>query len=105
MPNPYAVPRPCPISPERLHDGESLTALLGSGSMRSLLQNNTEWLCFRERSTLEIYEALYGSVDPRNSRQREGMEYLNQALWELGFRTVGEEPHPTNPSWKSNELA
>lgn len=100
MCNPYHAPRPRPISPDRMDDGCSLDELMEASSIHALLDDNFEWLQYREPTTREVYLALYSGVDPQGSRMRDGMNYLNQALWNLGFRTVGKRPHPTNPSWK-----
>jgi len=100
MSNPHQAPRPRPISPDRMDDGDSLYEVMETSSILALLENNFDWLQYKGRSTREVYVALYSGVDPQWSRIREGMEWLNQALWDLGFRTVGKKPHPTNPTWK-----
>ena len=100
MSNPYHAPRPRPISPDRMDDGGSLDELMGASFILALLDDNFEWLQYRERTTREVYLALYSGVDPQGSRMRDGMEYLNQALWDLGFRTLGTEPHPVSPTWE-----
>ena len=105
MPNPFRAQRPNPIDPDYLSDGGSLDDLLTRSALRTLLHDNFEWLSHTERSTREIYAALFRHVDYSGSRAQEGMEYLREALWALGFRTVGEKPHPVNPTWKWVEAA
>jgi len=100
MSNPYQAPRPRPISPDRMDDGDSLDELLEASSILALLNDNFERLQYKERSTREVYLALYCRVDPQGSRMRDGMEFLNQALWNLGFITVGTEPHQVSTTWE-----
>lgn len=106
MANPYRSPRPNSIDPECLGEGAvSWEDLFHARNLRDLLQDNFEWLCHEVRNTREIYRALFGRVDPMATRSREGMTYLNEALWDLGFRTIGESPHPLHPSWKWVQVA
>jgi len=53
----------------------------------------------------ERYTKIFRLVDTRMNRMTEALPYINEAMWELGFRTVGEKPHPVNPTWKWVEAA
>jgi len=105
MPNPYRTPRPNPIDPERFSDGGCIDDLFQADAMLEVLQGSFEWVCHEERPTRDIYLALFRWVDPERSRATEAMKYINEALYDLGFRAVGENPHPVNPTWKWVEVA
>jgi len=104
MPNPFRMPRPTPINPEDLGSECQWEDLVSPDALRSLIEVNHEWLCHVEHRTGEIYRTLFHLVDPDASHQCETMSYLNEALWNLGFRTVVDNPRNPNPIWRWSEV-
>jgi hypothetical protein len=94
------VPRPNPIDPECFSNGWTLDDYLSPHALRKLLNDNFEWLTHSLRTTREVYAALFRHVDPHGERSREVMEYLNEALSDLGFKTLGTHGHIPNPTWE-----
>lgn len=105
MSNPFRTPRPDPIDPEGLGEGWTVDDLLKPRALMDRLESNLKWLSHAQRTTREVYQAIFRLVDPRMNRMTEAMPYINEALWDFGFRTVGEKPHPVNPTWKWVEAA
>lgn len=105
MSNPFRTPRPDPIDPEGLGEEWTVDDLLKPRRLKDRLESNLEWLSHAQRTTREVYQAIFRLVDPRMNRLTEALPYINEAMWELGFRTVGEKPHPLNPTWKWVEAA
>ena len=100
MSNPYQVPRPIPVDPEIFDNGWTLDDYLTRDSLRSLLNNNFDWLTHSLRTSREVYAALFRHVDRDGERSREITEYLNEALLNLGFTTLGTYGNPMNPTWE-----
>jgi hypothetical protein len=105
MSNPYRVPRPNPIDPERFSDGGCLDDLMNLNAIQDVLQDSIEWLCHGEHASREVYSTVFRRVDPEGNRAREGISLINEVMWDLGFRTAGEELNPANPTWKWVEVA
>lgn len=100
MSNPFRVPRPCPISADVLEDGWTVDEYLQRPRLRKLLEENAEWLCHDEHCTRDIYTALFRTIDPRMERQREGMTYICEVMWDLGYRPTRGTEHSANPVWE-----
>lgn len=105
MSNPYRVPRPHPIDPESLGEGWSLDDLFQPDSLMGHLESNREWLSYDEHTTRDIYRTIFRRVDPHGQRITEALPYINEAMFDMGFKTVGDKPHPVSPTWKWIEAA
>ncbi|MDR3572296.1 MAG: hypothetical protein P4L50_00405 [Anaerolineaceae bacterium] len=105
MSNPYRTPRPCPISVDVLEYGWTIERFLGLQRLHCLLDENAEWLCHDEHSTREIYTALFCFIDPSMERQREGMRYISEIMWDLGYRPTESTNGTKNPVWKWAEAS
>lgn len=105
MSNPYRVPRPRPIDPESLGNGWTVDDLFLPDSLLGHLESNREWLSFGEHTTREIYRTIFRQVDRYMGRLTEALPYINEAMFDMGFRTVGEQSHPTNLTWKCVQVA
>jgi hypothetical protein len=100
MSNPFQAPHPKPVSRSFLEDGGCMDDLFVHAALVERVQMNHEWLCFQERTSREIYLAFFRNVDPQECRIREGMIYLNAALWDVGFRTETNTPSRMSFKWK-----
>ena len=99
MTNPYSTPRPQIIDPETLGAGWHFDELFASHRLTEILQGNAEWLEHAESTSREIYTTLFNLVDPSLTRIKDGMAYINEVLWDQGYRPATGQSHRQNPRW------
>lgn len=105
MHNPFSIPRPHTISGQLIENGWTFDEFLECENLRSRLQDSAEWLCYKDRSSREIYSALFSQIDPWNSRMKDGVNCINELMWELGYRPTGDPLNRMNPVWRWDEAS
>lgn len=98
-PNPFYCPRPQAIEIGDVDDEWEFRWLFERQHLLNCLEGNEEWLTWEDRTTRQVYDALFSLVDPRGIYRSDGMGYLNEALWAFGFRTIEGGSKGINHVW------